>query len=183
MSSLNFQQLQTVSKTGKMVFSHRPPSSSDIQEYLFYSAWLPNTWKRGNSLPKASSACTPSTKPLGCVRFNGDCWVLHHVLVVKLCGKGNLVGYISGSKAQQVSTSILRTAVISKFEGILLYHLLMIVDGQWPTTFWDTIHSLQTATECRVPVSSFSLAWTMQRSFQLESEFKTIEAIIQNDLN
>ena len=50
--------------------------------------------------------------------------------MVKLCGKGNLVGYISGSKAQQVSTSILRTAVISKFEGILLYHLLMIVDGQ-----------------------------------------------------
>lgn len=34
-----------------------------------------------NSLPKASSAWSPSTKPVEYVRFNGDCGVLQHVLV------------------------------------------------------------------------------------------------------
>ena len=48
----------------------------------------------------------------------------------------------------------------------------MIVDGQWPTTFWDTIHGLQTATE-----------WTKSRSSQLDSAFEIIVATIQNDLN
>lgn len=134
MSSLNFQQLLIPTKTGK----HR---------FLSPNLHLPVTSRGIFSIQRGSP--TPGNPETACLRhlqpghhppkhwdmsdsmetvesYNMSLWS-------NCVERGIWQGDISGSKAQQVVSSkkgCYMYTVTSKFEGILLYHLLMIVDGQ-----------------------------------------------------